>query len=64
MKDLAEPRHAVDLLSATTIAGSLMGWLPPIAALLGIVWYILQIYGWFEKRMLRKRNRMNSDGRP
>jgi len=58
MKFLDEQRHVADALSATTIAGCLMGWLPPIAALLGIVWYILQIYGWFEKRILRKRRRV------
>jgi hypothetical protein len=57
-------RHAADAVSATTIASCLMGWLPPIAALLGIIWYILQIYSWFEKRMLRKRNRSRSEGGP
>lgn len=36
----------------TTIA-TIAGWLPPLAALVSIVWGCLQIFSWFEKR--RKR---------
>lgn len=48
-------RLGADLISAGAIVTSLMGWLPPIAAILGIVWYVLQIYGWFEKRYTRAK---------
>lgn len=33
-----------------TAAATLAGWLPPIAALVSIIWGCLQIYSWFEKR--------------
>lgn len=33
-----------DVLSASAIVASLVGWLPPIAAALGIVWYCILIY--------------------
>jgi len=33
----------------TTVA-TIAGWLPPLAALVSIVWGCLQIYSWFEKR--------------
>lgn len=57
-------RHAVDTISAAAILSSLMGWLPAVAAILGIVWYLLQIYGWFEKRFAKKRSykRRSTDG--
>lgn len=50
-------KHVIDALSAAAIVTSLMGWLPPIAAALGIIWYVLQIYGWFEKRLTRGKSR-------
>lgn len=37
-----------------TTAATLAGWLPPIAALVSIVWGCLQIYSWFEKRRKQK----------
>ncbi len=40
---------------AITLA-TIMAWLPPIAALLSIVWAFLQIYGWFEKRHNKKKS--------
>lgn len=48
-------RHSIDMLSAAAIVSSLAGYLPPMAALLGIIWYVLQIFGWFEKRFSKKR---------
>lgn len=48
-------RHAADVLSATAIVTSIIGWLPPVAAVLGIIWYVLQIYGWFEKRFAKRK---------
>jgi hypothetical protein len=33
-----------------TAVATIAGWLPPIAALVSIVWGSLQIYSWFEKR--------------
>lgn len=33
-----------NLFSAGAIAGALLGWLPIIAAAVGAVWYLIQIY--------------------
>jgi hypothetical protein len=51
----------VDVISAAAIVGSLMHWLPPLAAVLAVVWYVLQIYesqtvqGWLHHRKVVKR---------
>ena len=37
-------KSAVDAVSVGTVAGSLMGWLPPIAAALTIIWTTIRIY--------------------
>ncbi len=55
MHQLDHFKGGLDAISVAAIIGSLMNWLPPIAAFLGIVWYCLQIYGWFEKRLAKKR---------
>lgn len=49
-------RHALDALAALTVVGIFAKLLPPIAALLSIIWLTLQIYGWCEGRW-RKGNR-------
>tara|TARA_Y100000401_G_scaffold113667_1_gene114669 strand:- start:189 stop:371 length:183 start_codon:yes stop_codon:yes gene_type:complete len=36
-------KGALDAVSVGTVAGALMGWLPPIAALLTIIWTIIRI---------------------
>lgn len=43
-----------DTLSAFAVVGSLMGWLPDIAALAAIIWYSIQIYD----RVIMKRKKM------
>jgi hypothetical protein len=37
-------QHAVNTLATATILSTLVGWLPPIAALLGIIWFLIQIF--------------------
>jgi len=32
------------------VGGAAASWLAPIASLVAIVWGLLQIYGWFERR--------------
>jgi len=44
-------KHVIDAASAITVVGTLTAWLPPIAAGLTIIWTLLRIYEWFEKRM-------------
>lgn len=48
-------RHGADGFFGSVIVASIMGWLPPLSAALGIVWFCLQIYGWVEKRVSRKK---------
>jgi hypothetical protein len=60
MKDVIEhvsepAKHVVDALSILTVLGTLVEFLPAIAALLSIVWSLLRIYesktvqGWLRK---------------
>jgi hypothetical protein len=46
MKDhLSEgSKHILDGLSLITVLGTLMNWLPAVAALLSIIWTLLRIY--------------------
>lgn len=37
-------KHTIDALSLTAIVTTLAGWLPPIAALLSIIWYLILIF--------------------
>lgn len=37
-------KHVLDGLSLVTVLGTLMDWLPAIAALLSIIWTSLRIY--------------------
>ena len=37
-------KHAIDLLSAAVVVGTLATWLPPLAALLTIVWTLIRIW--------------------
>lgn len=37
-------KHALDLASLGVVLGTLMQWLPPLAAMLTIVWTLIRIY--------------------
>lgn len=37
-------KNVVDVASAATVVSALAGWLPTGAALLGIIWYAIQIW--------------------
>jgi hypothetical protein len=37
-------KHFLDGLSLVTVLGTLMSWLPAVAALLSIIWTLLRIY--------------------
>lgn len=40
-------KHWVDLISISTVIGTLVGWLPAIAVLLSIIWTFMRIVqGW------------------
>jgi uncharacterized paraquat-inducible protein A len=44
-------KHTLDALAALAAVGAVASILPPIAALLSIIWLTLQIYGWIETRV-------------
>lgn len=54
-------------LSLTAIAGTLIGWLPPLAAFAAICWYSIQIYesktfqSWLKRRRCRKVERLQRE---
>lgn len=37
-------KHTIDTLSVATVFASLTAWLPPIAALISIIWGLIRIY--------------------
>lgn len=39
-------KHLVDTVSGITVLGTIMKFLPAIAALLSIIWYCIRIYEW------------------
>jgi hypothetical protein len=45
-----------DLLAAGIAGGTLLGFLPQIAAALSIVWLVLQIYDWVARKLGRERD--------
>lgn len=51
------PKHALDALAAIAAFGAVAKLLPPIAALLAIVWTSLQIFGWVELRLEKRRQK-------
>lgn len=44
-------KHTLDALAAVAALGTIAQILPPIAALLSIIWLTLQIFGWVEARV-------------
>ena len=48
--------HAIDAVSVAIVVGTLTTWLPPIAALLSIIWTTLRILEmWTGKTMAERR---------
>jgi hypothetical protein len=50
-------KHVVDAASASIVVGSLMQWLPPLAALFTIIWTIIRICETKTVRRFRRRIR-------
>lgn len=38
-----KPTHVADAVSGVAVIATIAGWLPPLAAALGIIWYCIQI---------------------
>jgi chromate transport protein ChrA len=53
-----QTKHLLDALSIGTVIATLASWLPPLAALISIVWGLLRIYeSRTVQRILRRRQR-------
>lgn len=50
-------KHIIDALSITTVVGTLTTWLPPIAALLSIIWTAMRIYEMVTGKQLSDRRK-------
>jgi hypothetical protein len=37
-------KHVVDTVSTVTVVGTLMNWIPAIAGLVTIIWYLIRIF--------------------
>jgi hypothetical protein len=54
-------KHFLDGLSLVTVLGTLMSWLPAVAALLSIIWTLLRIYeSKTVQSVLRKKRNANN----
>jgi len=49
MHDHEQLKHFLDAASLSAAFGSLLGWLPHLAALLSIIWSLIRIYDRFNK---------------
>lgn len=47
-------KNLLDVGSLTTVIATIIGWLPPLAALASIIWTGIQIYDWYKKRKVSK----------
>lgn len=55
--NLTEPvRHTLDVGSVAAVIASLAGILPPIAALLSIIWLTIQIVDFFKRQRAKTRS--------
>ncbi len=48
-------KHIVDAGAAVTIGATVIGWLPTIAAVLAIIWYVIQIFTFWRQRKHRRK---------
>ena len=62
MDNLNQPaKQILDGLSVSAVVATLLQWLPPLAAVLTIIWTSLRIYEWIENRIKKGRDETNSD---
>lgn len=50
-------KHWIDAASILTAVGTILNWMPQIAALLSVVWMCIRLYEWAEQRFNLHRNR-------
>lgn len=52
-KQIDTLKHTADWVSLSTMAATVIGWLPAIAALFSIVWTGIRIYEWWRGRQTK-----------
>ena len=50
-------KHIVDVASVVTVLGTLTAWLPPLAALVSIIWTSLRIWEMWTGKTLSERRK-------
>ena len=48
-------KHGADASAAAVALGSFFELLPPVAALLSVIWLSIQIFSWVEKRIKNRK---------
>lgn len=43
-----DTKHILDVGAALTALGSIMHWMPEVAALLSVIWYGIRLYEWYK----------------
>lgn len=51
-------KHVIDVISVTTVVGTLTTWLPPIAAFFSITWTILRIWEMWTGKSISERRKI------
>lgn len=47
--------HAVDWTAVGVVVASALGWLPPLATILSIVWFSMQIVTWISNKNWKRK---------
>lgn len=47
-------KWCLDGISLSVVVSAIAGWLPPIAALMSIIWLGMQMYDWIQKKKGKK----------
>ncbi len=47
--------HAVDWAAVGVVVASSLGWLPPLATALSIIWFGMQMYAWLVNKNWKRK---------
>lgn len=50
MSDVNNLKHVIDVGAAVSAVGSVMHWMPEVAALLSVIWYLIRFYELWKNR--------------
>lgn len=52
-------KDAVDVVALSTTAATILGMLPHIASALSIIWMVIRLYEWAERRFFKRKEKQN-----